>query len=149
MTDWLDADVDLDASAAAAIASGMRQVAQADGMIHQRELSLIASFEADLPGGGDPEAPLQSDAKKQVYLRSLIMVALADGVITDKEEERISALAEAQGIGRAQIHAETLEVKRWFLRAFQGVHIFRDAVVRVAQDLGLDEEEDDALRGEA
>ena len=48
MTDWLDVDVNLDASAAAVIASGMRQVAQADGMIHQRELALIASFEADL-----------------------------------------------------------------------------------------------------
>jgi len=148
MTDWLDADVDLDASAAAAIASGMRQVAQADGMIHQRELALIASFEADLPGGGDPEAPLPQEAKV-VYLRSLIMVALADGVITDKEEERINALADAQGINRGTVHGETLEVKRWFLRAFQGVHIFKDAVLRVAQDLGLDEAEVDALRGEA
>ena len=148
MTDWLDVDVNLDASAAAVIASGMRQVAQADGMIHQRELALIASFEADLPGGGDPSSSLPTEAKV-VYLRSLIMVALADGVITDKEEERINALADAQGIGRTEVHTETLEVKRWFLRAFQGVHIFRDAVVRVARDLGLEEAEVDALRGEA
>jgi uncharacterized membrane protein YebE (DUF533 family) len=146
--DWLDTNVDLDATAAAVIAQGMREVAQADGMIHQRELSLIASFEADIPPGGDADASLPDDVKS-VYLRSLIMVALADGVITDKESERIDALAESQGIGRSQVHAETLEVKRWFLQAFQGVNIFRDAVIRVAKDLGLDESEVAALRSEA
>jgi hypothetical protein len=40
-------------------------------------------------------------------------------------------------------------VKRWFLQAFSGVQIFRDAVVRVAKDLGLPESEVEALRGEA
>ncbi len=146
--DWLDTNVDLDASAAAVIAQGMREVAQADGVIHQRELQLIATFEADIPPGGDADAALD-DEVKPLYLRSLIMVALADGVITDKEAERINALADAQAIGRAMVHSETLEVKRWFLQAFQGVSIFRDAVVRVANDLGLDESEVAALRSEA
>jgi len=146
---WLEGDVDLDAAQAAAIAQGMRAVAQADGTIHQRELSLIASFEAELPTDGAPADSFGSDAARLTYLRSIIMVALADGVITDKEEEVISELCSAHGIGRAQIHAETLEVKRWFLQAFSGVQIFRDAVVRVAQDLGLPENEVEALRGEA
>ena len=148
MTNWLDGTVDLDAPAAATIAEGMRAVAQADGMIHQRELSLIASFEAELPAGGAPGA-LGGEAAKQIYLRSLIMVALADGVITSEEEDVIGSLCDAQGIGRGQVHAETLEVKRWFLQTFAGVQIFRDAVVRVATDLGLPETEVDALRGEA
>lgn len=145
---WLDTNVDIDATSAAVIAQGMREVAQADGMIHQRELALIASFEADIPPGGDADGELP-DAIKEVYLRSLIMVALADGQITDNEEERIMALADRQAIGRGQVHAQTLEVKRFFLQAFQGVHIFRDAVVRVARDLGLDESEVAALRSEA
>jgi len=146
---WLEGDVELDGPQAAAIAQGMRTVAQADGSIHQRELSLIASFEAELPSGGRPAERFESDAAKMAYLRSIIMVALADGVITDKEEEVIAELCDAQGIGRAQIHTETLEVKRWFLQAFSGVQIFRDAVVRVAKDLGLPESEVEALRGEA
>lgn len=148
MTNWLDSDVDLDASAAAAIAHGMRAVAQADGMIHQRELSLIAAFEAELPSDGVP-GPLSDAASRQAFLRSLIMVALADGVITDQEEQVIGELCDAHGIGRGEVHTETLEVKRWFLQAFSGVHIFRDAVIRVAKDLGLPESEVDALRGEA
>jgi uncharacterized membrane protein YebE (DUF533 family) len=149
MMNWLEGDVDLDAASAAAIAKGMRAVAQADGSIHQRELSLIATFEAEIPSNGEPADSFASDAAKQAYLRSIIMVALADGVITDKEEQVIGELCDAYGIGRAQIHAETLEVKRWFLQAFSGVHIFRDAVVRVAKDLGLPDNEVEALRGEA
>ncbi len=146
---WLEGEVELDGPQAAAIAEGMRIVAQADGSIHQRELSLIASFEAELPAGGVPAERFESADAKMAYLRSIIMVALADGVITDKEEEVIAELCDAQGIGRAQIHTETLEVKRWFLQAFSGVQIFRDAVVRVAKDLGLPESEVEALRGEA
>ena len=149
MTNWFDASIDLDATAAAVIARGMRLVAQADGMIHQRELALIASFEAEIPPGGDEDARLDSGALRDVYVRSLIMVALADGVITSKEEEMIGVLCDAQGIGRAALHQQTLEVKRWFLDPFRGVHIFRDAVVRVARDMGLPEHEVDALRNDA
>jgi uncharacterized membrane protein YebE (DUF533 family) len=149
MTDWMDSGAELDATAAAVIARGMRTVAQADGMIHQRELSLIAAFEAELPPGGDEDGQLTSDDAKVAYLRSLVMVALADGVITDSEEAVIGELCSAQGIGRSQIHSVTLEVKRWFLRSFRGVHIFRDAVVRVARDLGLSDAEVDALGDDA
>ena len=40
-------------------------------------------------------------------------------------------------------------MKRWFLSTFRGVQIFQDAVVRVAEDLGLPSSEIDALRGVA
>ncbi|MEZ4239290.1 MAG: hypothetical protein R3F59_24680 [Myxococcota bacterium] len=146
--DWFETEVPIDAATAAAIARGMRQVAQADGLIHQRELALIASFEAGVP---DLEATgaIGSDALKTVFLRSLIMVALADGKISEAETATIRELAGEHGIGEAEVDAETLSVKRRFLSVFAGVDVFRDAVVRVARDLGLPDAEVDALQQEA
>jgi tellurite resistance protein len=145
----LSGDVELSAAEAACIAHAMREVAQADGSIHQRELALIAQFEAELPADARPAETLGSQKVRQAFLRSVLLVALADGVITEDEERVIGAMCEAQGIGRGEIHAETLEVKRWFLSTFRGVQIFQDAVVRVAENLGLPSSEIDALRGVA
>jgi uncharacterized membrane protein YebE (DUF533 family) len=149
MTDWFETEVAIDAAAAAMIARGMRQVAQADGMIHQRELALIASFEAAVPEAADVEEVIRDDALRTVFLRSLIMVALADGRISEAETARIQELAREQGITDGEVDAEILSVKRRFLSVFAGVDVFRDAVVRVARDLGLPEAEVDALQQEA
>ena len=92
---------------------------------------------------------LHDEDQQTVFLRTLIMVALADGVVSDAEHARICALCEEQGIDQARIDAEMKVVKRRFLAVFAGVQVFRDAVVRVATDLGLPESEVDALRGEA
>lgn len=149
MTDWFETEVPIDDAAAAAIAWGMRQVAQADGMIHHRELALIASFEAGIPEAADAGAALRDDGLRTVYLRSLIMVALADGRISEAETARILELAAEQGITDGEVEAEILSVKRRFLSVFAGVDVFRDAVVRVARDLGLPDAEVDALQQEA
>lgn len=149
MTDWFETEVPIDAAAAAAIAQGMRQVAQADGLIHHRELALIASFEAGVPEAADVAGAISSGPLRTVFLRSLIMVALADGRISEAESARIRELAQEQAIAEAEVEAEILSVKRRFLSVFAGVDVFRDAVVRVARDLGLSEAEVDALQQEA
>lgn len=149
MTDWFDIPVSIDADAAAIIAQGMRAVAKADGVIHHRELNLIASFEASLPPGHEPRGRLASANLETAYVRSLVMVALADGVITDAELARIRELCTEQGIDSERLDAEILSVKRRFLSVFAGVNFFRDAVVRVARDLGLSEAEVEALAQEA
>lgn len=148
--DWFEQDVDLDAAQAAFIAKGMRRVATADGLIHQREIDLIAAFEAELPEDAPTAAPdLSSDEVKETYLRSLILVALADGRVGESEHEVIVELAGEVDIERQQVDACVLLVKRRFLQVFAGVNIFRDAVVKVAGDLGLPPSELDALRQEA
>jgi uncharacterized membrane protein YebE (DUF533 family) len=150
MTDWFDVDIPIDAAAAALIAEGMRTVARADGMIHQRELALIATFESAVPKEQTPRPDaLGTDALKSVYVRSLVMVALADGRISDSEHAAILGLAADQGLDAAMVEGEILSVKRRFLSVFAGVNVFRDAVVRVARDLGLSESELDALAQEA
>ena len=147
--DWFSTSVELGPEEAAFIARGMRRVAQADGVVHEREMNLIAAFEAEV-GDLEPSArPSLTGDVLTAYLRSLIMVALADGVISETEDVEIRALAEDAGIDAATVDDEILAVKRRFLGVFAGVNVFRDAVVRVAQDLGLPPSEVDALRQEA
>ncbi len=148
--DWFETPVELDAAQAALIARGMRTVAQADGVLHERELSLIASFEAELPERADPsEASLSDEALQRTFVRSLIMVALADGALGPRELEVIHELSAEQAIPAALVEGCVLEVKQRFLQVFAGVDVFRDSVVQVALDLGLGASEVDALRQEA
>jgi hypothetical protein len=149
MNDWFDDAVPLDASAAATIARGMRQVAREDGVLHQRELNLIAAFEAHLPENIAAADVLPTEPLRLTYLRSLITVALADGHISEAEMAKIKELAAEQSISSEAVEAEVLSVKRRFLSVFAGVTLFRDAVIRVARDLGLSESEVDALSQEA
>lgn len=150
MTDWFETAVPLDAASAAVIARAMRAVARADGVIHQRELNLIASFEAGLPPDTTAPAVLaDDDSLRSLFVRSLVMVALADGVISDAELAEIRTLSAEQSIDADRLDAEILVVKRRFLSVFAGVNVFRDAVVRVARDLGLTDAEVDALSQEA
>lgn len=148
--DWFEQDVELDAAQAAFIAKGMRQVATADGVVLDRELALIAAFEAELPDPAPEGRPdLSGDDVREVYLRSLILVALADGRVGESEYASIVELAEGIGIPKEHVDTAVLAVKRRFLQVFAGVNIFRDAVVQVADDLGLPPSELDALRQEA
>jgi len=150
MIDWFESPVPIDAESAAIIARGMRIVAGADGHLHPRELSLIASFESALPEGGEPSGILRDEVSiRQVYVRSLVMLALADGRISEVEREAIGELCARQGIAADSVEAEILVVKRRFLSVFRGVSVFRDSVVRVARELGLPDDEVAALGGEA
>ena len=80
---WMDENVVLNEEAAAVIGRDMRRVAEADGVLHARELSLIDvymdSIGDDLPDGFDA---IETDELKMTYLRSLVMVALADGKVS-------------------------------------------------------------------
>jgi hypothetical protein len=128
----------------------MRIVASADGHLHPRELALIASFESELPERSGALGSLSEDpALRQVYVRSLVMLALADGRMSDVEREVIGELCDRQEISAEDVEAEILVVKRRFLSVFRGVSVFRDSVVRVARELGLPEDEVAALGGEA
>lgn len=143
---WYEQPVNLSDEAAAVLAAGMREVALADGDMHQQELALIATF-----GGSDTgnvqDAPtvLTNSEVRAAYVRSLIMVALADGEISSSEQAKIRELAGAVGVGDSDVDAFVLDVKRFFLSAFSEVRVFRDAVVNIASDLGLPETEIEAL----
>lgn len=131
---------DFDANVAAAIAAGMRDVAMADGSMHQRELSLISAFEGEIPAGTEAAdlSALTDEAVRTTYLKSLVMVALADGVISDSESTVLATRAAAVGVDADGLEALTNEVKREFLATFSNVRIFADSVKEIAESLGLE-----------
>ncbi|MBN2797698.1 MAG: hypothetical protein JXX28_01000 [Deltaproteobacteria bacterium] len=137
---WTEHDTDLSAGALAVIVAGMREVALADGEVHPAELALIQGLADELPAGvALPEVgeAITTDAVRQIYLRSLVMVGMADGALSPVEEGVILALAERVGLGEEAVAATTLEVKREFLSAFSGVTVFRESVKAIAEELGL------------
>lgn len=131
--------VDLDAKMAAVIAAGMRKVALADGdVMHPNELQLIEAFEKDIPPGTPASGAIRDAGVREVFLKSLVMVALADGRISDSEKAVISDLAAGVGADGDDVERTTHAVKREFLAVFDGVTHFREQVKAVAEELGVD-----------
>ena len=129
-------DVELSAEEAALIATGMKRVARADGAVHQRELALINAFAKEIPEDVGMASAL-GEAARDAYLRSLILVALADGRISDEEYAEICALMQEQSVDARMIDARIVAVKKEFLQQFEGVKFFKEAVDEVAASLGL------------
>lgn len=131
---------------AAAIAAGMEAVARADGEQHSRELELIEAFARDLGPATEGTASKQlRGAAREIYLRSLVMVAMADGVVSPEERSVIFDLAGRAGVEEAAIEAEILRVKRGFLRSYAEEHPLSHQVRRTARELGLDEADAEAV----
>lgn len=139
MVEIMQAAVNLDAGAARAIAAAMREVAAADGE-HPHEMELIRSFEAELPPGssGDLDA-LTTREQKEVLLRSLVLLGLADGAMSAVEQGRIHEIAARVGLGPDDVARASVEVASAMLSQFKGVHVFRDQVVALGHSLGLDD----------
>lgn len=109
-----------------ALTAAMLAVSQVDG-VHPAETKLIQQFyEGSREGGMPAFADVQdSHARAQEHLQQLpfdtefadalvascLMVAYADGDLTDKEEDTARGLAQAYGVSTAQFDSE-LQVVR-------------------------------------
>ena len=135
--------VELDKETTVAIAIGMKNMAEVDDELHQSERVLIEGFLADL---GDTEGSsldfslLSSPAVQDLFLRSLAMVALADGEIKKAEVELLQAYIDRLGAARSA-QSVISEVGRSMLSRFAGVTVFRDQAVALGRTLGLDDTE--------
>jgi hypothetical protein len=142
----MDETVVLDEAAAAVIGRDMRIVAEADGILHVRELSLIDAFVGALP---DVEVEgyecISTDELRLTYLRSLVMVALADGQVSDEEYEVILELAANVGLSNTEVDRVLSEARREFMSIFSGLKLFRDSMRSVGRDMGLSDEDIDDL----
>lgn len=100
----MNVDRELDARSAAVIAAGMMAVALADGEAHPREVEMIEAFRKELPEGVDPSGVVLEDPwEREVFVRSLLMVAVADGTVSDGERQVIRELARAHGVDASQV----------------------------------------------
>jgi len=136
---------DLDRDTASFIAAGLRELARIDGT-HASELALIEAFEAEIdaqPAAFDlsGEHPLTTPELRDLFLRSAIMLALADGEISELEGDQLGRWARELDVDVATLAELYTSVKQSLLRHFQGVTLFRDQVQQIGQELGLAEDE--------
>lgn len=149
MLDFMQHVVDLDARSAWTIAAVLREIAAADGE-HPQEAALIEAFEAALPegGGGLDLSSLDSPARKEALLRSMVMMGLADQSLSAPERALMLDYTAKVGLSEADFHRVHREVASRMLAYFAGVHVFRDEVVGLGRRLGLAEADIAAVLGD-
>ena len=140
-------EVNLSRGAAEAIARGLYAVARCDG-VHEREAGLIASFWIDAGGGGplsdleraesikpvELAMALHSDAERQLFIKTAILLTWADGEVSDAEKKSVHDFATALGLDDAALERLGGSVKEFLLG--QLVHVQNsDAVSAVAKKL--------------
>jgi tellurite resistance protein len=105
-------EVALDTAQAEAIARGLFAVANSDGL-HEREAALVASFWADVGGspaalaelgrraavtGEELAAALPTEPMRLLFLKTSLLLAWADGKVTNEERTVVDAFAKALGL---------------------------------------------------
>lgn len=132
---------DIDSRAGASIAAAMRVVANSDGL-HPRENELIIEFEKSLGTEAAAEVDLSvidTPALKEAFLKSLVLVAFADGRISDEESACIRDFATQLGLGEPEVAKSIADVAAHLLGQLAGVKVFREQVVQLGRNMGLDE----------
>ncbi len=139
MKEIMQAAVDLDAQAAHAIAAAMRELAHVDGQ-HPQELALIDAFEAEIPPvSASSLADVNTPESREALLKSLVLLAFADGRMSPEERAHIVGVAAKVGLTDADVAKATADVASTILSGFSGVHVFREQVVALGRELGLDD----------
>lgn len=144
----LFAEVPMTRASLAYVAKGLRECAMVDG-IHAREVELVEMFEAaaglesevdsTLDAGGPP--PFVTDTERELYLRSLLLLCLADGAVSDGEGAYVAEEADRVGVSSVRLFQLDREARMYMLSGFRGVRAFRDQAEKVGADLGLTPEE--------
>lgn len=132
---------DIDTQAGAAIAAAMRAVAISDGM-HPSEEALILEFEQSIGTSASTDIDwdaIDTPALKEALLKSCVLVAFADGSISDEESELLHAYANKLGLGEREVAKSIADVAQVLLSQLSGVKIFKDQVLELGRTMGLDE----------
>lgn len=142
-------EVALDAAHAEAIARGLFAIAKADSL-HEAEAALIASFWAEL--GGRPSAlaelsrgpaigaaelasALPVGTLRELFLKTGLLLAWADGAVSTAERRVLDGFAEALGLS-SRVPELELQVKEYLLSHL--THLSNTtAVAEVAKKMSL------------
>lgn len=144
MIELMPQAVELDVAAARAISGVLRDVASVDGN-HPQEMALIGAFEAglgDTTGAVDLDA-LDTPELKANLVRSMVLLGLADNHISTAEHARILEWTRKVGLDEGDLAREIMGVASAMLGQFKGVHLFREQVMALGREMGLD---DDTIR---
>ena len=141
-------EVRLEEPQAEAMARGLYAVAKVDGM-HAREAALVASFYnetgahahtlSDLErrqaiSGAELGAALQTVDQRRLFVKTALLLAWADGVVTPQEQKIIADYASALGITPEELGKLDESVKEYLLA--QLAHVKNvEATTQVARKL--------------
>jgi hypothetical protein len=146
-------ELEITPESAAWMASGMRALAGCDGF-HTAELALIDEFErglgVDASAADDFDArtcPFDSEQEREVFVRSLQLMALADGRKSSRESEWIDRVCGCLGISDERKDALERDARKFLLSSLAGVTAFREQAVSIGQSLGLSDEDIDEVLG--
>jgi len=145
--------LDLSPESAAWMAGGMRALAACDGF-HLAELALIDEFERGLglpPSDGDDfdarDCPLESTEAREVFVRSVQLMSLADGRRSSLEDEWINRACSCLDISDERRTELEREAKKFLLSSLAGVTAFRAQAVGIGESLGLSAADIDEVLG--
>jgi hypothetical protein len=145
--------IEITEESASWMASGMRALAACDGF-HTAELALIDEFERGLniePTDGDDfdarTCPFDAPEAREVFVRSLQLMALADGRQSSREEAWIDRACECLGIAAQRKDELEREAKKFLLSSLAGVTAFREQAVSIGESLGLSADDIDEVLG--
>jgi tellurite resistance protein len=140
-------EIELRADQAEAFARGLITVAKADGEIHEREAALIADFYASTTNraidmgsleraapadGAYLAAALPAPEARELFLKTAVLLAFADGNYSAAESKVIAAFAAA--LGHTDLVQIETQVKEFLLGQLS--HLKNTAAVaEVAKDL--------------
>ena len=90
MLNILDGDIELDAAQLTSIAAAMKEMSAVDGEIHPEELAMINQLTEGFDVSDQSEVDVslfQNEQQKDIFLKSVALVALADGKVLAEEKE--------------------------------------------------------------
>ncbi|HKA87863.1 MAG TPA: hypothetical protein VKE22_09370 [Haliangiales bacterium] len=147
----LHAELELREDQAEAIARGLYAVARADGTVHEREAALISDFFGAATGGtaalsalerqekipgADLAAHLPTNELRELFLKTAMLLAYADGTYGTSESQLIGEYARALGVDDAGLRALEVQVKDFMLA--QLTHLQNaEGVAEVAKKLKI------------
>jgi tellurite resistance protein len=149
MTDFFP-QIEVTHAAAEAIARGLYAVAKVDGL-HEREEALVASFWSEVGGGAGALAELRRAATigtaelvanlpdqplRHLFVKTAMLMAWADGKVTDAERKIISEYALALQLSSEEVQSLESSVKEYLLGHLATVKNSA-AVAKVASKLDL------------
>ncbi len=129
MDDWFETPVTID-DAPPQSSPGHATVAKADGILHHRELILIASFESRLPPGTRSCRAPRATRPSHRLPSARSSWSRSPTASSPTPSSSGSWCCAGPGDRPDRVARGITGVKRRFLAVFAGVHFFRDAVVR-------------------
>ncbi|MCC6128332.1 MAG: TerB family tellurite resistance protein [Acidobacteria bacterium] len=134
-------EVELNDSQAAAIARIMLAVAQSDGEVDDRELSLIgelapADLTSPVPDPSTVAALFPEPSQKELLVRSALLVALVDRSFSAAERSVVEGYAKAFGMGEEDLERLASDVKAFLMSPLIGLSN-SESVAEVSKNLKI------------